>query len=228
MRKVSFSWKSDWFIGLVITGFMAAISSSAIIENLERNAYDMGVRSSHHNAGDKVAVIAIDDESISNIGRWPWPRSYLAQMVGALNQGGAKAVGLPIFLSEPQLDPGLKSIRDINEFYNQQLATLADNPAIGELGMKLAEAESTLNTDQQLADSMAEAKNVVLPMQFVLGQMQGHPDGELPTYVTRNQIPVNNIKDNIDASNLGMTPPDTSQAVPPIALLGENAPYLVI
>ena len=84
-----------------------------------------------------------------------WPRSYLAQMVGALNQGGAKAVGLPIFLSEPQLDPGLKSIRDINEFYNQQLATLADNPAIGELGMKLAEAESTLNTDQQLADSMS-------------------------------------------------------------------------
>ena len=98
MRKVSFSWKSDWFIGLVITGFMATISSSALIENLERNAYDVGARSSQHNAGDKVAVIAIDDESISNIGRWPWPRSYLAQMVSALNEGGAKAVGLPIFL----------------------------------------------------------------------------------------------------------------------------------
>ena len=68
MRKVSFSWKSDWFIGLVITGFMAAISSSAIIENLERNAYDMGVRSSHHNAGDKVAVIAIDDQFIAGVG----------------------------------------------------------------------------------------------------------------------------------------------------------------
>ncbi len=226
MRKVSFSWKSDWFIGLVITGFMAAISSSAIIENLERNAYDVGARSSHHNAGDKIAVIAIDDESISNIGRWPWPRSYLAEMVSALNKGGAKTIGLPIFLSEPQLDPGLKSIRELNEFYTQQLAPLADNAAIGELGMKLAEAESTLNTDQQLADSMAAAKNVVLPMQFVLGQMQGHPDGELPAYVTRNQIQISNIKDNIDASNLGMTPPDTSQAVPPIALLGESAALL--
>ncbi len=224
MPKVSFSWKSDWFIGLVITGFVAALASSPIIENIERNAYDMGVRSSHHDAGDKIAVIAIDDESISNIGRWPWPRSYLAQMVAALNQGGAKAIGLPIFLSEPQLDPGLKSIREINEFYNKELASITDNTAIGELGMKLAEAESTLNTDQQLADSMAAAKNVVLPMQFVLGQMQGHPDGELPAYVTRNQI--TNIHDNNDASSLGMVPPESNQATPPIALLGENAAFL--
>ena len=100
MPKVTFSWKSDWFIGLVITAFMAAIASSPLIENLERDAYDAGVRSSHHDAGDKIAIIAIDDESISNIGRWPWPRSYLAEMVNALNKGGAKAIGLPIFLSE--------------------------------------------------------------------------------------------------------------------------------
>lgn len=224
MPKVSFSWKSDWFIGLVITGFMAAIASSPLIENLERNAYDIGVRSSHHEAGDKIAVIAIDDESIGNIGRWPWPRSYLAQMIGALNEGGAKAVGLPIFLSEPQIDPGLKSLRELNEFYNQQLAPLADTPAIGELGMKLAEAESTLNTDQQLADSMAAAKNVVLPMQFLLGPMQGHPDGALPAYVTRNEI--TNIHDNIDASSLGMLPPEANQTTPPIAQLGENAAFL--
>ncbi|PTQ88265.1 serine/threonine-protein kinase [Agitococcus lubricus] len=224
MPKVTLSWKSDWFIGLVITSFMAVIAASPLIENLERNAYDMGVRSSHHEAGDKIAVIAIDDESISNIGRWPWPRSYLAEMVNGLNQGGAKAIGLPIFLSEPQVDPGLKSLRELNEFYAQQLAPMADNAAIGELGMKLAEAESALNTDQQLADSFANAKNVVLPMQFVLGAMQGHPDGELPAYVTRNQI--TNIQDDKDASSLGMTPPETNQAVPPVAQLGEQAAFI--
>ena len=41
-----------------------------------------------------------------------------------------------------------------------------------------------------------------------------------------HEILTENIKDNIDAINLGMTPPDTSQAVPPIALLGENAALL--
>ena len=107
---------------------------------------------------------------------------------------------VPIFLSEPQIDAGLKSIRDLNDFYNQNLAAMADNTVIGELGLKLAEAESTLNTDQQLADSMTAAKNVVLPMQFVLGEMQGRPDAELPSYVTKHQINPDNVRDDIDAT----------------------------
>ncbi|MCB1674046.1 MAG: CHASE2 domain-containing protein, partial [Pseudomonadales bacterium] len=226
MAKISFSWKSDWVVGLVIAGVMAALSSSPLLENIERNAYDVGVKSSVHDAGDKVAVIAIDDESIENIGRWPWPRSYLAQMIAGLNQGGAKAVGVPIFLSEPQIDAGLKSIRELNDFYNQNLASMTDNNAIGELGMKLAEAESTLNTDQQLADSMAAAKNVVLPMQFVLGEMQGRADTKLPDYVTKHHISPENIRDNVDAATLNMLPPETNLAVPPIPVLGESAALL--
>ncbi len=226
MRKISFSWKSDWVFALAITGVMAIASTTPVIDNLERYAYDLGVQSSHHEPGDKIAVIAIDDESISNIGRWPWPRSYLAEMIGALNKGGAKTVGLPIFLSEPQLDPGLKYLRELNDFYNQQLASppLGDNPAVGELGMKLAEAESALNTDQQLGDAMMGAKNVVLPMQFVLGEMQGHPDQPLPDYVQRNQVTA--IADRTDAANTGRLPPETLQAVPPIAELGKNAALL--
>ena len=226
MRKISFSWKSDWVFALAITTVVAVASSSSVFENLERYAYDLGVRSSHHEPGDKIAIISIDDESIGNIGRWPWPRSYLAEMVGALNQGGAKAVGLPIFLSEPQLDPGLKYLRELNEFYGQQLSAppLSDNPAVGELGMKLAEAESALNTDQQLADAFSAAKNVVLPVQFVLGEMQGHPDQPLPDYVQRNQVTA--ITDRIDATATGRLPPETMQAVPPIADLGSSAALL--
>ena len=226
MPKISFSWKSDWVFGLVIATFMATLAYSPLIENLERNAYDVGVESSVHNAGDRVAVIAIDDESIANLGRWPWPRSYLAQMIAGLNNGGAKAIGVPIFLSEPQIDAGLKSIRDLNDFYNQNLAAMADNTVIGELGLKLAEAESTLNTDQQLADSMTAAKNVVLPMQFVLGEMQGRPDAELPSYVTKHQINPDNIRDDIDATGANMLPPETNSTLPPIALLGESASLL--
>ncbi|HEX5277452.1 MAG TPA: CHASE2 domain-containing protein [Fluviicoccus sp.] len=211
---------------LAISAAMAVASSSSVVDNLERYAYDLGVRSSHHQPGDKIAVIAIDDESISNIGRWPWPRSYLAQMIGALNQGGAKAVGLPIFLSEPQIDPGLKYLRELNEFYNQKMVNppLADNPDVGELGMKLAEAESALNTDQQLGDAMAAAKNVVLPMQFVLGEMNGHPEQPLPDYVQRNQVTA--IADHVDAAQTGRLPPETSEAVPPIAELGGSAALL--
>jgi CHASE2 domain-containing sensor protein len=155
---------------IIIIGLIFVWASTEVIENIERYAYDVGVKASSETPGDKVAIIAIDDQSIANIGRWPWPRTTLANMISSLQQGGAKAIGLPLFLSEAQVDPGLASIRDLSKFYNDNLLTLAPNtPALAELGNKLGTAEAGLDTDQHLADAMGKAGNVVLPMQFVIG-----------------------------------------------------------
>ena len=48
-----------------------------------------------------VAVIDIDDESIRQLGQWPWSRTVLAAMIDRLTELGAAAVGLDIILSEP-------------------------------------------------------------------------------------------------------------------------------
>lgn len=226
MRKGASFWRADWLAGVVIVlGMLLLSSATGVVDGLERYAYDLGIRASSHEPGDKVAIIAIDDQSIANLGRWPWPRTRLADMVKALHQGGAKAIGLPIILSEPQLDPGLAAIRDINGYYTANLAALAEgNPALAELGNKLGSSEAVLNTDQHLADALAEAGNVVLPMQFVLGEPQGNPDHELPGYVTRNQITA--VNDRIDAASTGALPPDTLEATPPISLLGEKAAFI--
>ncbi|HEX6591092.1 MAG TPA: CHASE2 domain-containing protein, partial [Moraxellaceae bacterium] len=230
MRKGSSSgtsfWKSDWLAGVVIVlGLLILSASTDVIDNIERYAYDLGVRVSSQEPGDKVAIIAIDDQSIANLGRWPWPRTKLADMINKLHEGGARAVGLPIILSEPQLDPGLLAIRDINQFYVDNLATQSEsNPSIQGLGQKLLASEAQLNTDQHLADALGTAGNVVLPMQFVLGEPQGNPDKALPDYVTRNQIAA--VRDRIGAAEAGYLPPDTLEAIPPISLLGEKAAYI--
>ncbi|HEX9181747.1 MAG TPA: CHASE2 domain-containing protein, partial [Burkholderiales bacterium] len=67
-------WKSDWFLGLVVVVLMMFVGGSDLLQSLERKAYDMGVQASKRAPSDKVAVIAIDDVSIANIGRWPWSR----------------------------------------------------------------------------------------------------------------------------------------------------------
>ncbi|MCD6060266.1 MAG: serine/threonine protein kinase [Moraxellaceae bacterium] len=226
MRKGTSFWKADWLAGVVIVlGMLIVAAATDVVDNIERYAYDFGVRVSSHEPGDKVAIIAIDDQSIANLGRWPWPRTRLAKMVTDLQAGGAKAVGLPIILSEPQLDPGLVAIRDINSFYNANLAALATgNAAIGELGTKLTTSEAALNTDQHLADALGQAGNVVLPMQFVLGEPLGNPDKALPDYVTRNQIAA--IRDRIGARDAGYEPPDSLEAIPPIQILGEKAAFI--
>jgi len=223
MQKGLSFWKKDWVAGLVITlGLLFVAMSTDVIDDIERYAYDLGVSASDRDPGDKVAIIAIDDQSIANIGRWPWPRTRLADMINALHQGGAKVIGLPLFLSEPQIDPGLASIRDISKFYNDNLLVMAGaTPAVAELGSKLGAAETKLNTDQHLADAMGTAGNVVLPMQFVLGEMQGNPDQELPAYVTRHQIAA--VRDRMGATENELLPPEASEAVPPIASLGEKS-----
>src|SRR5579885_1240463 len=47
-----------------------------------------------------VAIAAVDDKSIAELGRWPWPRSTMARLVEALHDYKVKVVGFDIFFSE--------------------------------------------------------------------------------------------------------------------------------
>ena len=120
-------WSTDWFIGLIITIIIVLSSGSSQIQSLEREAYDWGVRSTERFPSDKVAVIAIDDLSIANIGRWPWPRDLHAEMIRLLSEGGAKVIGQTVFFLEPQIDPGMVYIKELINFFSN--ASFNDIPA---------------------------------------------------------------------------------------------------
>ena len=120
-------WSSDWFAGLLITIVIVVLSASAPFQSLERTFYDWGVRSTDRLPSDKIAVIAIDDESINNIGRWPWPRDLHAELIDRLADGGAKVIGQTVFFLEPQVDPGTLYIRELIEFFSN--ASFDDVPA---------------------------------------------------------------------------------------------------
>jgi CHASE2 domain-containing sensor protein len=64
---------------------------------------------------DKVAVIAIDKASLDNIGRWPWSREIMADMVDKLAAAKAKVIATTVFYSEPQRDQGLAYINKLIE-----------------------------------------------------------------------------------------------------------------
>ena len=54
----------------------------------------------------RVVTVEIDDASISAMGRWPWPRSLLAQLVSEVSERNPSAIGIDIMLSEPEVDAG--------------------------------------------------------------------------------------------------------------------------
>jgi serine/threonine-protein kinase len=190
MRKLDF-WRSDWFLGVVVALVVLVLSGRDLIQSLERKAYDLGVQATTRVPSDRVAVIAIDDASIANIGRWPWSREVHARMVDVLAGAKAKVIIHSTFFFEPQLDAGLAYINKLLELHRNIPQGPTVTPGLAEVGELLTEAEQALNTDRKLAASFARAGNVVLPMVFqALAEPQGAPDPNkpLPDYVLKNSL----------------------------------------
>ena len=225
MKKPAF-WKADWFLVLIVTIVLFFLGGGDLIQSLERKAYDLGVKaSSSRNPSEKVAVIAIDDQSIANIGRWPWSREVHAKMIDLLAAAKAKVIGNTVFFSEPQVDPGLNYINKFSQLYaNSSLKNLAD-PAVqqelSQIDALLKEAEQNLNTDRKLAESIQKANNVLLAMLFRLGDPLGKPDQPLPEFMAKNQL--FKVEDNISAASNGLLPYPTMEVLIPLAEFGKNA-----
>lgn len=49
-----------------------------------------------------VVLLAVDDESVQEVGRWPWSRDLMADILQKLMDYGASAVGLDVIFSEPE------------------------------------------------------------------------------------------------------------------------------
>ncbi len=48
-----------------------------------------------------IRIVEIDDDSLARLGRWPWPRARLGQMIEKLTDAGAAAVALDVLLYDP-------------------------------------------------------------------------------------------------------------------------------
>ena len=141
---------------LVITFVVLIAWRQGIVDAwFERPAYDMGVRLAPGTPSDKIAIIAIDEQSLENIGRWPWSRDIHANMIEILEQGGAKAIGSVVFFTEPQLDPGLESLAYIGDYYAE---TDLYSVATGEIDiLNLAIEEVLLASADQDSEALKEA-----------------------------------------------------------------------
>lgn len=215
MAKAGF-WKSDWFLGVIVTLLMLLASGSSLIQSLERKAYDMGVQASSRMPSERIAVIAIDDQSIANLGRWPWSRDRHARLTDLLAAAKVKVIGNTVFFSEPQLDPGYAYVTKLIEIINQSAAEGSEpSPEMEKMAALLAEAEVVLNTDRTLADSYGKAGNVVLPLIFELGEARGRPDQALPNFVVKNSLP------KVSEGDGGVLP--AMQVQIPVEVLGSKA-----
>lgn len=72
------------------------------ISEIDYAAYDVLLRSIPVRAPDaRVAIVDVDDLSLSEIGQWPWRRDRVAELISRLREQGAAVVALDVMFAEP-------------------------------------------------------------------------------------------------------------------------------
>lgn len=179
-------WRTDWFVGvLVVAATMVLQYSTDLVSGLERRFYDYASTVTARQPSDRVAIIAIDDYSIGNIGQWPWRRDVHAELIDKLAAGKAKTIVEMVNFAEPQSDRGLAYIRKIQD----ALAPARGRPAaVAEANKLIRQADDALDYDARLAASIAKAGNVLVPSFFTLGKPVGKPDRPLTAAALRSSL----------------------------------------
>ena len=99
--------KKNWFnsftvaIGLTLVSLYIYSLNLPFFHLLELKSYDLKIRS----RGDRpitgqVVIVAVDEKSLQEKGRWPWPRTYMADLVDRISGAGAAVIGFDIFFPE--------------------------------------------------------------------------------------------------------------------------------
>ncbi|HZK81701.1 MAG TPA: CHASE2 domain-containing protein, partial [Humisphaera sp.] len=105
----AWSWRHlgarAWTIGIALTLATAGLDWTGHLQPIERWFYNQ--RALHCQfftppPTDRLVHVDIDDSSLETIGRWPWHRTRLAEIIDELRLAGAEALSLDILLADPQ------------------------------------------------------------------------------------------------------------------------------
>jgi adenylate cyclase len=129
-----------------------------ILDDAENFLYDLRVLATMPNEiDDRIVIVDIDEKSLSEIGRWPWSRNNVANLLDELfDNYGVNLVGFDIVFPEPDESSGLKILQVLgkNEFANNQ-----------EYHQTVSDLEDQLDYDKLLAKSI-ENKPVIMGYYF--------------------------------------------------------------
>jgi len=72
---------------------------------LDAHLYDLAASRMGPPVEGRIVVVAIDQQSLAELGRWPWPRSTHARLLDVLAAAGVRGVALDLLFVEPAPDP---------------------------------------------------------------------------------------------------------------------------
>lgn len=101
MKPLLLSWPQRIVLSALVGALAAAASHWQWFWQQDEAVYDAYVGSWEYRPDPRLLIVAIDDNSLQQIGQWPWPRATHAQLLDRLTQAGSTRVVLDLMLSEP-------------------------------------------------------------------------------------------------------------------------------
>lgn len=103
-----------FLLGVVGTVIVLAVHGVGLDDRAELQTLDWRLRhAAPCPAPANLVHVDLDDRSLTELGRWPWPREQLAGVIGILDECGAKMVVLDIILPEPQKPRFVSALGDV-------------------------------------------------------------------------------------------------------------------
>lgn len=114
----------------------------------------------------RIVIVDIDETSLNQVGRWPWSRRTIGELIGKLHDAGAVVIALDMLLAEPERNPA-----------NELITLLPDEQQLHSLKKEIAALAPELDADGALAEVMRHSE-VILGNIFDLSRQASA--GELP------------------------------------------------
>ncbi|OLC50304.1 MAG: hypothetical protein AUH43_05360 [Acidobacteria bacterium 13_1_40CM_65_14] len=85
----------------VLVTAVLGVFRPTLLARLDDSVYDILLRSTRTKGpGQNVAIVDVDDRSLSTIGQWPWRRDVVGRLITLLRNAGASVIALDIMFAE--------------------------------------------------------------------------------------------------------------------------------
>ena len=182
-----------------------------LLLSLELKTSDIRVRARGHRPfSNQVAIVAIDDKSIREIGHWPWSRSILANLQKAFIEDKVKVVAYDLLFTE----------RDPADVEREKVADKLRSLKIPE-----DQVRETLgpDNDQSFADSIKAHGSTFLAYSFSPYVVGTPPEKVEPDYLPEPLTPPPFSWSKLDPHNLNPALITSNSYRPPIPILNSAA-----
>jgi adenylate cyclase len=155
-------------LAAILLSLAAYVIQIPFLEIVELKTIDMRfLLRGEQKPGPETAIAVIDEKSLQELGKWPWPRTRFADLINMLSDAGASVIALDVGFLEPDMYNASGTVQEIEK--KLQSLGLGDPKVFEELKILRGQGDY----DAQLAQAIRNSRPKVVLGFFCLMSSEG-------------------------------------------------------